>query len=259
MEGGRAVPSFPSFEASYQATPFTAATPAARDPFGRGVAVPACHSPPGRRDVKTANTSRREITELLAAHADGDPEALRQLVPLVYDDLRRIARRQLAGEAEGHTLNTTAVVHEAYLRIADRGDSAWPSRAHFFAFAAQVMRHVLTDHARKRTRQKRGGGAVHLPLDRVELGTSDPTTELLALDEALTRLSEKHERMGRVVECRLFAGMTAEDVARALGVSLSTVERDWRAAKAYLYRALSPEGEAGESSTAGPETGAAPA
>lgn len=200
----------------------------------------------GERDERAP-----EITELLAAHAAGDARAFERLVPLVYEDLRRIARRQLAGEPEGHTLNTTAIVHEAYLRIAGRTGVEWPDRAHFFAFAARVMRHVLIDYARKRQTQKRGGAIIHVPLDRVSLRAEDPTSELIALDQAITALSERHERMGRVVECKLFAGMTAKDVARALDISLSTVERDWRAAKAYLYRALAPDDDGPRSSESG--------
>lgn len=181
------------------------------------------------------------ITELLAAHARGESDALDRLVPLVYDDLRQIAHRHMAGERDGHTLNTTAVVHEAYLRLADHDRPEWADRAHFFAVASRVMRHILIDHARGRGRQKRGGDAVTVPLHQVSPGRQDPATELLALDEALTRLAERHERMGRVVECRLFGGMRMEEIARALDTSLSTVERDWRRARAYLSRALAPE------------------
>ncbi len=187
----------------------------------------------------------QQLTQLLAAHAEGDPDAFDRLIPLVYDDLRRIARRHLAKERQGHTLNTTAIVHEAYLQLVDQTQASWPDRAHFFAFDSRVMRHILIDYARKRRRQKRGGDIIRVPIDQVTLGISDPTTELLALDEALTQLAQRDERMGRVVECRLFGGMTAKEVAEALDVSLSTVERDWRCAKAYLYRALAPEPHTG--------------
>lgn len=155
-----------------------------------------------------------------------------------------MARVQLAREAEGHTLDTTALVHEAYVRLADQTGAIWPDRSHFLAFASRVMRHVLIDHARRRNRQKRGGDVDHVPLEEAHVAAPDSTADLLVLDEALMDLSRKHERMGRVVECRLFGGMAAGEVAQALGVSMSTVERDWRSAKAYLYRALAP-GEGG--------------
>lgn len=198
-----------------------------------------------------------EVTELLSAHAAGDRAALQRLIPLVYDDLRRIAHRHLAREPEAHTLNTTAVVHEAYVRLAEDTRAAWPDRARFFAFASLVMRHVLVDHARKRRRQKRGGGGVHVPIEGVSLGVNDPTAELIALDQALTKLAERHPRMGRVAACRLFGGMAAKEVAGALDVSLSTVERDWRAARAYLYRALAL-GSPVQGRTLDPEPGTAP-
>lgn len=181
------------------------------------------------------------LTQLLAAHAEGDPDAFDRLIPLVYDDLQRIAHHHLQNERAGHTLNTTAVVHEAYLRLVDQTQARWPDRAHFFAFASRVMRHILIDYARKRRRLKRGGDVIRVPIEQVALGVSDATTELLALDEAIAQLSQRDERMGRVVECRLFGGMTVKEVAEAFGVSLSTVERDWRCAKAYLYRALAPD------------------
>lgn len=184
------------------------------------------------------------LTELLAAHSRGDSEAFDRLIPLVYDDLRRIAHRHLGSEREGHTLNTTAIVHEAYLRLADGARASWTDRAHFFAVASRVMRHILVDYARRRGREKRGGGAVAVPLQRVDAADRVPGAaeiiDLLALDEAITRLSERHVRMGRVVECRLFGGMRMKEIAGALQTSLSTVERDWRRAKAYLYRDLAP-------------------
>lgn len=189
--------------------------------------------------------SQPPVTQLLAALSRGDTGAFDRLVPLVYDDLRRIAHRHLASEREGHTLNTTALVHEAYLRLVDRTRASWTDRAHFYAVASRVMRHILIDYARRRGRVKRGGDAVRVPLERTAVAkekTAGPAlVELLALDEALTRLSERHARMGRVVECRLFGGMRMKEIAGALETSLSTVERDWRRAKAYLYRDLAPE------------------
>lgn len=190
-----------------------------------------------------------EVTQLLAAHSRGDPGAFNRLVPLVYDDLRRIAHRRLASERQGHTLSTTAVVHEAYLRLAEGTGASWTDRTHFFAVASRVMRHVLIDYARTRGREKRGGGAVRMPLEGVAArapatgGGGPELIELLALDEALTRLSARDYRMGRVVECRLFGGMRMKEIAATLQTSLSTVERDWRRAKAYLYRDLAQETE----------------
>lgn len=180
-----------------------------------------------------------EVTELLAAYAAGDEDALRRLVPLIYDDLRIIARRHLAREREGHTLNTTALVHEAYLNLA-AGEGSWRDRAHFFAAASRAMRHILVDYARRRRAVKRGGEPLRVPLRPDMTAEAPRTLDLLALDEALTALERKDERLGRVVECRFFGGMKAEETAEALGVSLRTVERDWSRAKAYLHRTLSP-------------------
>lgn len=187
------------------------------------------------------------ITELLAAHARGESDALDRLVPLVYDELRDIAHRHMVGERTSHTLDTTAVVHEAYLRLVDHDQAAWTDRAHFYAVASRVMRHVLIDYARRRGRRKRGGGAVRVPLRggaAADGSEGEPDVlELLALNEALDELTDRHERMGRVVECRLFGGMRMQEIAEALNTSLSTVERDWRRARAYLYRALVPAAE----------------
>lgn len=208
-----------------------------RDPSRHGTSAAG-----GRLRTKGAT-----LTELLAAHSRGDPDAFDRLVPLVYDDLRRIAHRHLASEREGHTLNTTAVVHEAYLRLAEGAGVSWTDRVHFLAVASRVMRHVLIDYARTRGREKRGGGAVRVPLDSIVArkserpGGNGELIELLALDQALTRLSTRDRRMGRVVECRLFGGMRMKEIAATLDTSLSTVERDWRRAKAYLYRDLAPE------------------
>lgn len=185
------------------------------------------------------------LTDLLAAASAGDSEAFDRLIPLVYDDLREIAHRHLSGEREGHTLNTTALVHEAYLRLVDHTQASWTDRSHFFAVASRVMRHILIDYARQRGRKKRGGDVVRVSLGRSggpnRRDDAPDVIELLALDQALDRLTERHERMGRVVECRLFGGMRMKEIAGALRTSLSTVERDWRRAKAYLYRDLSPE------------------
>jgi RNA polymerase sigma factor (TIGR02999 family) len=185
------------------------------------------------------SASPSEITRLIAECASGDKRVVDRLFMLVYDDLRLIAHRQLRREADGHTLDTTALVHEAYLGLVDQTRSGWRDRAHFFAVASRAMRHILIDYARRRRAEKRGGATIRLPLrdDLVEDGGGEDV-DLLALDEALTALSESDARMGRTVECRFFGGMTVEETSEALGTSVRTVERNWTRAKAYLYRAL---------------------
>lgn len=159
-------------------------------------------------------------------------------MPVVYDDLRRIARRRLRAEREGHTLDTTAVVHEAYLRLAENPQSTWRDRAHFFAVCARVIRHVLVDHARRRGAGKRGGDVVRVTLREGIVGRSPRIIDFLALEQALQALEQHDERLVRVVECRFFAGLTVAETAQTLDSSRRTVERDWTRAKAYLYRAL---------------------
>lgn len=181
----------------------------------------------------------REITALLEAHSSGDPDALDRLMPLVYDDLRAIAHGRLAMERPDHTLDTTDIVHEAYLKLVDQDTATWRDRAHFFAVSSRVIRNLLIDYARERNAAKRGGGAIRLPLDEQLAGETPRTIELLALDEALTALGRHDERLERVVECRFFGGMTVKETAETLGVSVSTTERDWRRARAYLYEVLS--------------------
>ncbi|MFW6083632.1 MAG: sigma-70 family RNA polymerase sigma factor [Gemmatimonadota bacterium] len=179
-----------------------------------------------------------EITRLLEECGSGNRDAFQRLIPFVYDDLRGIAHRRLQAEQRGHTLDTTAVVHEAYLRLAENPESTWQDRAHFFAVCARVIRHVLVDYARRRGAAKRGGHAVHVPL-RDELTGRPPRIDtLLSLEQALASLERHDERMTRVVECRYFAGLTVEETAEALGSSRRTVERDWTRAKAYLYWAM---------------------
>ena len=185
--------------------------------------------------------ARGEVTRLLAACSDGDREAFDRLIPLVYDDLRSIAHRRLAGERRGHTLNTTAVVHEAYLQLVNQATASWRDRAHFFAVASRVIRHLLIDYARRSRAQKRGGGDLLIPLRDNLAGQTPRTVELLALEEAMLELARRDARLERVVECRFFGGMSVRDTATALGVSERTVERDWKRAKAHLYRALSDE------------------
>jgi RNA polymerase sigma factor (TIGR02999 family) len=183
--------------------------------------------------------STSQVTHLLQAWRDGDPAAPEKLMPLVYDELRRIARRRLARERAGHTLQTTALVNEAYLRIVKREDAQWNDRVHFFALAARVMRQLLVDHARRRGRKKRGGGEQ----DRVSLNAGDIPTEgnsldVLALHEALDKLAALDPRKSQLVELRYFGGLSAEETAEALGVSAITVKREWLKAKAWLYREL---------------------
>jgi len=181
-----------------------------------------------------------EINRLVREVSRGRRDALDRLVPIVYDELRRIAHGQLRRERPGHTLSTTALVHEAYLRLLNVHQVQWLDRAHFCATAARVMRRVLIDYARARQRQKRGGGAVRVSLtDAVDLPNAQ-TNDLLELDEALTRLEALGERQYRVVECRCFGGLSVEETAAVLGVSAATVKRDWTFARAWLNRELGP-------------------
>lgn len=181
-----------------------------------------------------------EVSRLLLAWRSGEREALERLLPLVYDELHALARRQLRGERPDHTLQPTALLHEAYLRLVG-SDVAWEGRVHFLAVAAQVMRHILVDHARARARAKRGGGAERVTLDEALSSVADRPDDLLALDEALERLGAFDERKARVVELHYFGGLTYDEVAGALDVSPATVDRELRLAKAWLYRELRPE------------------
>jgi RNA polymerase sigma factor (TIGR02999 family) len=180
-----------------------------------------------------------EITQLLAAHRAGDEGAFDRLVPLVYADLRRVARQQLARLRPGATLDTTALIHEAYLRLAGQEPVELADRDHFFAIAARSMRLILVDEARRRSAHKRGGGRSPIPLDLVDAGVETQADTLLAVDEALTRLGRLEPRLARVVECRFFAGLTEEETSRALGLPLRTVQRSWMKARAWLRRELS--------------------
>lgn len=178
------------------------------------------------------------ITVLLQQSAEGDRRAFQRLIPLVYNDLRGIAHRRLKSERAGHTLNTTALVHEAWMHLAPQATTTWQDRAHFFAVAARVIRHVLVDYARRRGAEKRGGARLRVPLAEDVAKTDQGTVDLLSLDEALEALGRKDSRLRDVVECRFFGGMTITETAEALGVSCRTVERDWRRARTYLYKAL---------------------
>jgi len=180
-----------------------------------------------------------EVTALLVSWREGDRGALERLVPIVYSDLRRIAARYMRSENEGHTLQTTALVHEAYLRLTRERDRTWENRAHFFGVAAQIMRNLLVDHARTAATGKRGGGAVEVHLDDcgAALNAVDPE-ELLALDDTLRKLAEVDPRASRIVELRYFVGLTNEEIAEVIGVSEQTVKRDWNTAKAWLRAKL---------------------
>jgi RNA polymerase sigma factor (TIGR02999 family) len=179
-----------------------------------------------------------EITELLHAHGRGQAGAFDRLVVLVYDDLRRLARAKLRRRGVAQTLDTTGLVHEAYLKLVDQTRAAWNDRAHFFAVSATAMRQILVDHARHRQRAKRGGGAEAAPLDEGRLAVSGDAERLLQIDLALQQLAREDERLVRVFECRYFAGYSEQETADALGVSVRTVQRDWLKARAWLRRAL---------------------
>lgn len=181
---------------------------------------------------------REEVTDLLIAASEGDRDAMDRLIPLVYDELRRIARRELAGERTGHTLDTGSLVHEAYMRLAKLDRIEWQNRAHFFALSARIMRQILVNHAVSRGAQKRGGGRERVPLDRVVQMPQAHAVDLIALDRAMKRLEEHSQRSSQVVECRFFGGMNIEETATALAVSPATVKRDWEVARAWLNREL---------------------
>lgn len=180
--------------------------------------------------------SAQEVTGLLQAWSAGDEEALRKLVPLVHQDLHKAAKRLMAGERPSHTLQTTALINEAYLRLVDIRRINWQNRVHFLAICAQVMRRVLTDYARSRHYQKRGGGAPQISLDETALISSRPDPDLAALDDALKALFVFDERKSRIVELRFFGGLTVEETAEALNISPETVMRDWKLAKVWLLR-----------------------
>jgi len=183
-------------------------------------------------------TDPKHATELLLALSAGDRDALNDLMPLVYDELRAIARRKLRGERPGHTLDTTGLVHEAYIKLIRLDRVQWKSRAHFLAIAAQAMRNILVSHARSRKRIKRGGGAVHVPLDDAAEVPPVEIDRILALDSALERLAELNPRHARIVEYRFFGGMTIEETAAVLDVSPATAKRDWSLLRLWLGREL---------------------
>jgi RNA polymerase sigma factor (TIGR02999 family) len=196
--------------------------------------------------VKDDGTARNTITAILQAAPEGG-QVLERLMPLVYDELREIAHAYLRKEQQDHTLNTTALVHEAYLKLVDQAQAPVKSRAYFFAAAARAMRQILVDYARQRKRQKRGGGKRPVALEEQHVAAAAFAAEVLDLDEALERLSGVEPRAARVVECRFFGGLSVEETAEVLGVSSRTIKRDWMLAKAWLFRQL--HGHTGEAST----------
>ncbi len=183
-------------------------------------------------------SDQHDVTAKLAALSAGRREAWDELMPIVYDELKRLAHRHLRGERSGHTLNTTSLVHEAYLKLVNVDQLQWRDRTHFFAMASRAMRRILIDHARTRSREKRGGGWTKVPLDDAFKVAEARAEDLIALDDALNRLESVNERQCRVVEYRFFGGMSVQEAAEALGVSAASVKRDWMASRAWLNQEL---------------------
>ena len=192
------------------------------------------------QDARVSSTGRAgkdQVCELLRAWSDGDARALERLAPVVYDELHRLARRYMRGERPGHSLQTTALVNEAYMRLVGYERIEWQNRAHFFAVSAQLMRRILVEHARRHN-LKRGGGVPHVSLDEAALVGGDRAADLVALDDAMNTLAELDPRKAQVVEMRFFGGLSVDETADVLKVSAATVMRDWSTAKAWLYREL---------------------
>jgi RNA polymerase sigma-70 factor, ECF subfamily len=178
------------------------------------------------------------ITQLLLDWSGGDKAAFERMLPIVYGELHRLAHRYMNRERPGHTLQTSALVNEAYLRLVDQRNVKWNNRAHFFAIAAQMMRRILVDYARSHLYAKRGAGAVHLSLTHADEVSNEATAEITALDEALTRLQSFDPQQARVVELRFFGGLTIKETSEAMGISVDMVKREWSTAKAWLYREM---------------------
>lgn len=185
-----------------------------------------------------AKPSHKDVSDLLIDWGKGDQEALQTIMPLVYDELHRLAHRYLRHERPSHTLQTTALVHEAYLKLVDQTKTSWQNRAQFFAVAAQVMRHILVDYARSRRASKRGGDYCRLSLDESVISSEEKDPDLLSLNEALINLAAIDPQQSRVVELRAFGGLTVEETAEALGISPRTVKREWSTAKAWLHKQM---------------------
>lgn len=201
------------------------------------VGFPICKA----RHMPTSTLPPHEVTELLLAWNEGNPDALEKLMPLVYKELRQLAHQYLGKERVGHSLLTTDLVHEAYLRLVDQQRVRWQNKAHFFGIAATLMRRILVDHARGRNRVKRGAGAQRVSFEEAANVSRQSAVDILALDYALTELGEIDQRKARVVELRFFGGLEVDEVAEFLKLSPATVLRDWKMAKAWLHRALSDE------------------
>jgi len=191
--------------------------------------------------MTTPASPQQQITGLLREWRSGEPGALEKLIPLIQPELQRLAHHYMSRERPGHTLQTTALLDDAYLHLADKDHPQWQNRAHFFAAAAQSMRRIMVDHARQRQALKRGGGAVRVTLDEAAAVTETRADELLALDEALEKLATFDHRKAQVVELRYFGGLTMEEIAEVLKIHVNTVTRDWTAARAWLLAALSGE------------------
>jgi RNA polymerase sigma factor (TIGR02999 family) len=192
-----------------------------------------------RTEKEPDKKAQLDVTKLLLAWSEGDSSALEQLTPVVYRELHRLARHYIGQERPGHTLQTTALVHEAYLRLVDVNRMHWSNRAHFFAVSAQVMRRILVEFARRRHRDKRGGDAPRLSLDEAVMVSVERGPDLLALDEALRTMATMDPRMSQVVELRFFGGLSVEETSEVLKISPETVMRDWKSAKVWLLRELS--------------------
>ena len=190
------------------------------------------------RAAPEANSSRGEVTRLLLDWRHGDAEVQNKLLPLVYAELRLLARNLMRRERAGHTLQPTALVHEAYLKLFDQRYATWQNRAHFFGVAARAMREILVDHARRRAAAKRGGDAARISLDEIELKLPAPSIDLIALNVALDRMATLDPAQARLVELRAFGGLTIDETAEVLGCSPATVTRQWRHAEAWLHREL---------------------
>jgi RNA polymerase sigma-70 factor (ECF subfamily) len=189
-------------------------------------------------DLEVSWPVPEEITQLLIDWSNGSPEALERLMPMVESELRRIAANYMRRERPGHTLQTSALVNEAYLKLVDQREVRWQNRSHFFALASQLMRRILLDHARAQHRAKRGGEAVHVDLEDVAVMSPQKSEELIALDEALVRFAEFDERKSKIVEMRFFGGLTVNEIAEVLGIAPVTVMLHWRLAKAWLQREM---------------------
>lgn len=216
------------------------------DPSADAQEAPKTRQPVRPAGADLSREADGDITEALVALRQGTPGAMDRLMPLVYDQLRRMAHRQLGAEATGHTLTTTALVHEAYLKLVDQSRAQWQDRGHFFAIAARAMRRILIDYARRYRAARRGGGpdgapAARVSLDDVDIPVAERAAALLALDDALERLEQVDAPLAQVVECRFFGGLTEEETAEALGVSRRTVAREWATAKGWLYQELVSE------------------